>query len=111
MPTELVLLCDSDPSPEMLDEVGERLFPGGALLEYGRGRVFQWVDGAGEAVLSVFGGRAVRTADDADRAVVGGTAGFARWVDLTVPYGDARDGWALALALASAVGGKVAQRG
>jgi len=110
MPTELVLLCDEDPSPEVLDEVAERMFPGGALFALGARSVYQWVDVSGRPVLSVFTGRAVGTSVDADRAVVGGTAGFSRWVDMTVPYGDATDGWALARAVAQAVGGKVAPR-
>ncbi|MCL2464983.1 MAG: hypothetical protein FWF28_07950 [Micrococcales bacterium] len=111
MPTELVLLCDDEPSSQVIDEVGGRLLPGGALLEYGDGQVRQWVDQTGRAVLSVFAGRPVTVRADADRAVHGGTDQYSRWVDMTVPYGDARDGWALARALAAEVGGRVGQRG
>lgn len=110
MPTELVLLCDEDPSGEVLDEIGGRMFPGGALFALGNRSVFQWVDQAGRPVLSVFTGRPIQVPTDADRAVVGGTAGFSRWVEMTVPFGDATDGWAMARAVAEAVGGKVARR-
>jgi len=108
MPTELVLLCDADPSPQVIDEVAGRMFPGGALFALGDRSVHQWVDVSGRPVLSVFTGRAVGTSIDADRAVAGGMAGFSRWVPMTVPFGDATDGWALARAVAQAVGGKVA---
>ena len=110
MPTELVLLCDADPDPQVVEDVGLGLFPGGALLALGDRSVHQWVDRSGRPVLSVFPGREVRVATDADRAVVGGVAGFSRWVDLTVPFGDATDGWQMARAVAEAVGGKVVAR-
>ncbi|MDR3068940.1 MAG: hypothetical protein LBU50_05505 [Cellulomonas sp.] len=110
MPTELVLLCEADPSPEVIEEVGSRLFPGGALFALGDRSVHQWVDVAGRPVLSVFTGRQIQVRADADRAVVGGTGGFARWVEMTVPHGDATDGRVMAQALAEAVGGEAVPR-
>ena len=110
MPTELVLLCDEEPPSEVIDRAGRQVLPGGVLLEYGDGQVRQWVAPAGRVVLSVFVGRSVQVRTDADRAVAGGTGHYGRWVDMTVPYGDASDGWVLARALAAAVGGRVVRR-
>ena len=106
MPTELVLLCDVEPPSALVGQVGERLFPGGSLMVNHDGRVRRWVDAQGRVVLSLFAGRTIVVRADADRAVVGGTGGYGCWVDMTVPYGDATGGWALAEAL----GGRVAQR-
>jgi len=110
MPTEMVLLCDTEPTPAQVGQAGLSVCGGGVLLGPADRRVMQWVDDQGRAVLSVFAARQVEVRDDADRAVVGGTGGYRWWVDMTVPYGDAREGVALARALAQAVGGRVAAR-
>ena len=110
MPTELVLLCDVEPASVVVAAAGEWLGAGGSLVEHQDGQVLQWVDTQGRAVLSLFAARRIEVRADADRAVVGGTGDHRWWVEMTVPYGDAADGLALARAVAEAAGGRVVLR-
>ncbi|MCL2849659.1 MAG: hypothetical protein FWE61_06410 [Micrococcales bacterium] len=110
MPTEMVLLCDVEPTAELVASAVERLAPGAALLDVDDGRVLQWVDEHGDVVLSLFAAQRIEVRMDADRAVAGGTGDYCWWADMTTPYGDATEGWAMAYAVAETVGGRAAPR-
>ncbi|MBO3095616.1 hypothetical protein [Cellulomonas dongxiuzhuiae] len=110
MPTELVLLSDVAPSPEVVLRAAAVTHPDGSFLEYHDGLVRQLLDADGRALLALYPSRPVLDPTHAAGAVQDPPATFALWTDLTIPFGDPTDGRALAEAVAAAVGGVVKDR-
>ncbi len=110
MPTELVLLSEVEPTSLAILRAAAAGHPDGTLLEYRDGQVRQVVDAEGRAVLSVHPSRPVTVPREAAAALVDPPAAFGLWTDLTIPYGDPAAGRALAEAIATPVGGVIADR-
>lgn len=59
MPLEMVLLSERPPTPQLLEQAGAMLLPGGRVRDYGPGRVRQFIGPDGAAALSVLGSRVI----------------------------------------------------
>jgi hypothetical protein len=110
VPTELVLLSDIEPTTTVIVAAAAPLHPAGRLLEYRQGQVRQFLDVDGHPLLQVFGTFPVHEPRAAAAGVVDPPSAFGLWTDVTIPYGDATAGRAVAQAIADAVGGRLADR-
>lgn len=110
MPTELVILSDLPTTTARVAAVCEQWYPAGVVIEAPGGGFRMAVDGDGVALASFFDARQVRVRAAAAGAVVGAAADHVWWTDVTIQYGDATRGRALAQEVAARSGGVLRDR-
>ncbi|MBK8447644.1 MAG: hypothetical protein IPL41_13450 [Micropruina sp.] len=110
MPTELALLSDIEPTRQAVVAAATPVHPDAAYVEFRGGDIKQFVDETGTPLLCLFRTRPVLQPREAAGALVAAPSAFALWTDLTLPFGDDGRGRALAEAIATAIGGRIAER-
>jgi|SRR5699024_4704975 len=110
MPTEIVLLSEVEPTLETIMAAGAELHPDGRYVDYRGGEIGQFISAEGEGLLQIYRSRPVSIPREAARAVVDAPTAFSLWTDMTIPFGDARQGRALAEKIAAAVDGVIKER-
>ena len=110
MPTELVLLSEVAPRFEAVVGAAAEVDPDARYISYRDGEIGQYVDGRGEALLTVFRTRPVSIGQEAADCLLDPPTAFGLWTDVTIPYGDPSAGRELAETIAAAVGGVIRER-
>lgn len=110
MAVELVLLSDIALTPDTMALVARGVIPDGTGISYRGGEITQFVDAAGEAVLTVFDSMPVHFSSEAAAQLKDPPSAFALWTEITIPFQHSAQGQPLAAAFASAVGGVLKEK-
>lgn len=110
MATEIVLLSERPADRAVLTRVAEREVPLGALLTYREDSIMQFVEHDGTCLLTVFRTKPIEDAREAAMILVDPPEVFDLWTEITIPFGDAERGKALAASIARELHGTLKER-